>query len=84
MQQRFLVNLLKRGINVDMIIQNASKGGKTNLGFTVPQNQLVEAKEAIDSFDHDIEDSDYDEDVAKVSVVGVGMKSHSGVAARCI
>jgi len=71
----------ENNINVDMIIQNASFDGTTNLGFTVPQNQLLKAKEVIDSFDHDIESADYDEDVAKVSVVGVGMKSHSGVAA---
>ena len=73
--------LAQKNINVDMIIQNASKDGKTNLGFTVPQNQLYEAKKVIESFDHDLEGSDYDEWVAKVSVVGVGMKSHSGVAA---
>ncbi len=73
--------LADENINVDMIIQNASNDGKTNIGFTVPQNQLEDAKRVIENFDHDIEDSDYDENVAKVSVVGVGMKSHSGVAA---
>ncbi len=73
--------LAQNNINVDMIIQNASENGKTNLGFTVAQNQLADAKEVIESFDHDLEGADYDESVAKVSVVGVGMKSHSGVAA---
>ena len=73
--------LADENINVDMIIQNASNDGKTNLGFTIPQNQLEDAKRVIENFDHDIETSDYDENVAKVSVVGVGMKSHSGVAA---
>jgi len=73
--------LADENINVDMIIQNASNDGKTNLGFTVAQNQLEDAKRVIENFDHDIGDSDYDENVAKVSVVGVGMKSHSGVAA---
>jgi aspartate kinase len=73
--------LADNGVNVDMIIQNASIDKTTNLGFTVAQNQLLKAKEVIDSFDHDIESADYDENVAKVSVVGVGMKSHSGVAA---
>jgi len=73
--------LADENINVDMIIQNASKDGTTNLGFTIAQNQLEKAKEVIDSFDHDIESADYDESIAKVSVVGVGMKSHSGVAA---
>jgi len=73
--------LAQKNINVDMIIQNASNDSTTNLGFTVAQNQLENAKEVIESFDHDIGSSDYDESVAKVSVVGVGMKSHSGVAA---
>ena len=74
--------LADENINVDMIIQNASSHGTTNLGFTVPQNQLEDAKRVIESFDHDLEDADYDENVSKVSIVGVGMKSHSGVAAR--
>jgi aspartate kinase len=74
--------LAREQINVDMIIQNASEDGTTNLGFTVPQSEIGRAKEVIGSFDHDIGSSDYDEQVCKVSVVGVGMKSHSGVAAR--
>ncbi len=73
--------LANENINVDMIIQNASENGTTNLGFTVPQSELAQAKEAIESFGHDLEGADYDESVAKVSIVGVGMKSHSGVAA---
>jgi aspartate kinase len=68
-------------INVDMIIQNASEDGTTNLGFTVPQSELEQAREAIAAFDHDIGGMDFDEQICKVSVVGVGMKSHSGVAA---
>ncbi len=69
-------------INVDMIIQNASKEGMTNLGFTVPQSELVRAKKVIENgVDHEIGGADYDEDVCKVSIVGVGMKSHSGIAA---
>jgi len=73
--------LAEEQINVDMIIQNASTDETTNLGFTVPQSELERAKEAIKSFDHDIGSMDFDENIAKVSVVGVGMKSHSGVAA---
>ncbi len=68
-------------INVDMIIQNASRDGTTNLGFTVPQSELERAKTVIDSFDHDVGGADYDEGICKVSIVGVGMKSHSGIAA---
>jgi aspartate kinase len=73
--------LANEQINVDMIIQNASTDGTTNLGFTVPQSELEQAKEAIATFDHDIGGMDFDEQICKVSVVGVGMKSHSGVAA---
>ena len=73
--------LAEEQINVDMIIQNASSDGKTNLGFTVPASELAQAKEVIEAFDHDIGGMDLDDSVCKVSVVGVGMKSHSGVAA---
>ncbi len=69
-------------INIDMIIQNMGTDGSTNLGFTVPQSDHENAKKVMESFDHDIEGMDFDEHVCKVSVVGVGMKSHSGVAAR--
>ncbi len=74
--------LAEENINVDMIIQNVGTDGKTNLGFTVPQSELDHAKSVVATFDHDIEGADYDENVCKVSVVGVGMKSHSGVAAK--
>ena len=69
-------------INVDMIIQNASRDGTTNLGFTVPHSELERAKKTISGFDHDIGGADFDENVCKVSIVGVGMKSHSGIAAK--
>jgi len=74
--------LAEANINVDMIIQNVGTDGSTNLGFTVPQSELENAKHLMESFDHDIAGMDYDEHVCKVSVVGVGMKSHSGVAAK--
>ena len=73
--------LAEANINVDMIIQNMGTDGSTNLGFTVPQSEHDNAKALMVSFDHDIEGMDFDEHVCKVSVVGVGMKSHSGVAA---
>ncbi|MEA3456979.1 MAG: aspartate kinase [Campylobacterota bacterium] len=74
--------LAKEQINVDMIIQNASTDGTTNLGFTVPESELERAREVIVSFDQDFGSVDYDENICKVSIVGVGMKSHSGVAAK--
>jgi len=74
--------LAEEQINVDMIIQNASPDhSTTNLGFTVPQNEISRARDVIESFDHDIGSMDFDDSVCKVSVVGVGMKSHAGVAA---
>jgi aspartate kinase len=73
--------LASKDINVDMIIQNVGTDGSTNLGFTVPLSEHENAKKVIESFDHDIGSMDFDENVCKVSVVGVGMKSHSGVAA---
>ncbi len=74
--------LADENINIDMIIQNASENGTTNLGFTVPQSEIENAKKVMDSFKESFGTSDYDEKVAKVSIVGVGMKSHSGVAAK--
>jgi aspartate kinase len=74
--------LANANINVDMIIQNVGSDGLTNLGFTVPQSELENAKSVIESFAKDIEGMDFDANVCKVSVVGVGMKSHSGVAAK--
>jgi len=73
--------LADENINVDMIIQNVGTDGATNLGFTVPQSEIENAKRVMEAFTPDIEGMDYDEKVCKVSVVGVGMKSHSGVAA---
>ena len=73
--------LAEANINVDMIIQNKSTDGMTNLGFTVPQSEHENAKKVMAAFDHDVQGMDFDNHVCKVSVVGVGMKSHSGVAA---
>jgi len=74
--------LAEEQVNVDMIIQNASTDGTTNLGFTVKASEIEDAKRVISNFNHDIGSMDFDENICKVSVVGVGMKSHSGVAAR--
>jgi aspartate kinase len=70
--------------NIDVIIQNKSQEGATNIDFTVPVGDLFEAKAIVDTFiqSGDIKDDSYNEDICKVSVVGVGMKSHAGVAAK--
>ncbi len=73
--------LADKNINVDMIIQNVGVDGATNLGFTVPENELELAKETMKKVLKDIT-IESDKDVAKVSIVGVGMKSHSGVASK--
>jgi aspartate kinase len=74
-------SLANNDINIDMIIQNVGTDGLTNLGFTVIPSDWDRAKILMQEFDHDIEGLDFDENVCKVSIVGVGMKSHSGVAA---
>lgn len=74
--------LANENINVDMIIQTTGADGSTNLGFTVPQSELQNARRVMEKFDHDIVGMDFDDHICKVSVVGVGMKSHAGVAAK--
>ena len=71
-------------INIDVIIQNKAQDGTTNIDFTVPKSELFSAKEIVDTFvqSGDIKDDSYNENICKVSVVGVGMKSHAGVAAK--
>ncbi|BCD67863.1 aspartate kinase [Nitratiruptor sp. YY09-18] len=74
--------LAKENINVDMIVQTIGEDGKTNLDFTVPQNELELVKKVMEKFKDEYEKVEYDPNVAKVSIVGVGMKSHSGVASK--
>jgi len=71
-------------INVDMIIQNTGSDGKADLSFTVPACELEASNKIISGLKDklDYRSIDADEDVAKVSIVGVGMRSHAGVAAR--
>jgi aspartate kinase len=73
--------LANENINVDMIIQNVGHDGTTNLGFTVPQNEVELTKKAMSELEPS-QAVEYDSDVVKVSIVGVGMKSHSGVACK--
>lgn len=72
-------------VNVDMIVQNKSVGGNaTDLTFTVAQDDLARAVETIEKLSSEIgyEKLLSDADVVKISVVGVGMRSHAGVAQR--
>tara|TARA_R110002073_G_scaffold238101_9_gene399180 strand:- start:1523 stop:2725 length:1203 start_codon:yes stop_codon:yes gene_type:complete len=70
-------------INVDMIIQNETEDGrKTDITFTVTENDLEKAEEILNSADNiDFANLITDSNVAKISVIGVGMRSHAGVAA---
>jgi len=74
--------LADEAINVDMIVQTIGDDGKTEIDFTVPQTEIERVKNVMESFNGIIGNIEYKEDVAKVSIVGVGMKSHSGVAAK--
>ncbi|CAM2936062.1 aspartate kinase [Helicobacter burdigaliensis] len=74
--------LSEANVNVDMIVQTIGRDGKTDLDFTIPEVELENAKRVLKSFEGSVESIDYDKDIAKVSIVGVGMKSHSGVASK--
>ncbi len=72
------------GIVVDMIIQNASEDGRTDMTFTVGRDDLRRAIELVKKIAGEIGAAGvrHEEQVAKVSIVGVGMRTHAGVAAR--
>jgi aspartate kinase len=76
--------LAKNSVNIDMIIQNVGHDGKANIDFTVPVGDLNDAKTVMDGFvkESEVDEVTYDENICKVSIVGVGMKSHTGVAAK--
>ncbi|MDH5638653.1 MAG: aspartate kinase [Nitrospinota bacterium] len=71
-------------INVDMIIQNVSDQGLTDMSFTVPKNESRQTINALRPAAADIgaRDITSDENIGKVSIIGVGMRSHTGVAAK--
>lgn len=81
---KIFVAIAESAVNVDMIIQNVSQDFLTDISFTVPREELKTAMSLI----HDLAKSvgartvEVNEAIAKVSLVGVGMRSHSGVAAR--
>ena len=69
-------------INVDMIVQNVGRAGVANLTFTVPLSEKDKAVKALEPALKEVGgEATFDEKIAKLSVVGVGMKTHSGVAA---
>ncbi len=78
--------LSEAGVNVDMIVQNISEDGRTDMTFSCPTDQVARAEAAMqaakEAGDINYHDLVADTDVAKVSIVGIGMRSHAGVAAQ--
>ncbi|QQA43692.1 aspartate kinase [Pelagovum pacificum] len=78
--------LAEAGVNVDMIVQNISEDGRTDMTFSCPVDQVKRAEasmeKAKESGSINYHDLVADTGVSKVSVVGIGMRSHAGVAAR--
>ncbi|NLW49283.1 MAG: aspartate kinase [Candidatus Brocadiaceae bacterium] len=77
-------DLGREHVNVDMIVQNVGEGGMTDVSFTVEQTDLARAIRVTSALAERIGAGavESDEEVAKVSVVGIGMRSHSGVAEK--
>ncbi len=71
-------------VNVDMIIQNVSEDGTTDISFTSPKTDLSRARKAAEDVVAELEARTFsvDESIAKISLVGAGMKTHPGVAAQ--
>ncbi|MFA5142917.1 MAG: aspartate kinase [Candidatus Omnitrophota bacterium] len=76
-------DIAKEDINVDMIVQNVSRTGATDVSFTVPGHDLSKTIKVAKDISRRVGAGSvtYDNDMAKVSIVGIGMRSHSGVAA---
>ena len=70
------------GIVVDMIIQTASRNGVTDMAFTVSRKDAKRAIAVLEQAGHDVNKIESASNIAKVSVVGVGMRNHSGVSGR--
>ena len=75
--------LAEADVCVDMIVQNIGREGKANMTFTVPRDDVIRAEKAVQSaFPEESTDTQFESSaIALVSIVGVGMRSHSGVAA---
>ena len=74
------------GVNVDMIVQNIAEEGRTDMTWSCPTDQVARARKAVEDAKAaeiiNYQEVIADTDVAKVSVVGIGMRSHTGVAAK--
>ncbi len=76
--------LAEAGVNVDMIVQNIAEEGRTDMTFSCPTDDVPRARSALlaarESGGMNFRDLGVNEEVAKVSIVGIGMRSHAGVA----
>lgn len=80
---RLFGELAANNINVDMIVQNVSANARTDVSFTVPRTELAKTRRVLEKLEELAQGGvTVDEDIAKVSIVGVGMRSHVGVASR--
>ena len=84
---RIFKALADAAINIDMIVQNISHGTtppSTDLSFTVDKPELLKSRKVIDGLQKEVgfKEVSADEKIAKLSIVGVGMRSHCGIAAR--
>jgi aspartate kinase len=81
---RIFNTISDNNVVVDMIIQNIGEGGLTDMSFTVPKTDSRKIMEVMKKVVAEIgaKDVNVKEDIAKISIVGVGMRSHSGVAAK--
>ena len=76
--------LADENVNVDMIEQNVSSEGHTDISFTVPRTDVTKAAHCMEKIVVDTEASGFrtDEQIGRVSLVGAGMKTHPGIAAK--
>jgi aspartate kinase len=75
--------LADAGVNIDMIVQNVSSAGLTDISFTLPKTDLAVAEPILEAACTDVGAAGWtqDSEIAKVSLIGAGMRSHPGVAA---
>ncbi|MCI1984600.1 MAG: ACT domain-containing protein [Bifidobacteriaceae bacterium] len=76
-------SLAQAGVNIDMIVQAASTEGTADISFTIPESQIDLTVKSLDTIKDDIgfEALNVDRKIGKISLVGVGMKTHSGITA---
>jgi len=81
---RIFKKIAEANINIDMIIQNVSRTGYTDMSFTVPEKDLKKTLKTARDVAKKIGAGDvqYNDNIAKLSVVGIGMRSHSGIASK--